>query len=87
MRISIDLDMEEPQKISPPASRTVEDRVREAIECIESGFDSQSDWSLLLRLYKALLSYKKENRASDRMVNLMEMIHPVLAKYGYHMEK
>lgn len=58
----------------------VEDQVREALECIDSGHDSAVEWSMINRLYRDLKSLKKPN---DRARNLMNMIQPVLEKFGY----
>ena len=59
----------------------LEDRVREALECIDSGYESGVEWSMINRLYRDLQSLKKP---TDRAKNLKKMIEPVLSKYGYH---
>lgn len=59
----------------------VEDRVKEALDCIDSGHDSKVEWSMINRLYRDLKALKKPN---DRARNLIKMIEPVLSKYGYH---
>lgn len=69
-----------PQKKEESTAPSVEDRVKEAIDCIDSGHDSRIEWSLLTRLYKDLSNLKKPN---DRARNLMKLIKPVLAKFGY----
>jgi hypothetical protein len=67
------------QKKEPEYS--VEDKVREALECIDSGHESGVEWSMINRLYSDLCKLKKPN---DRAKNLKKMIEPVLAKFGYH---
>ena len=57
----------------------VEEQVRQAIEMIDSGHDSYVEWKLLNKLAKELRS-----RKDARSKNLMEMIDPVLQKYGLH---
>ena len=59
----------------------LEDKVREALECIDSGYESGVEWAMINRLYSDL---KKLKKPSDRAENLMRMIEPVLAKFGYH---
>lgn len=59
---------------------SVEDKVKAALECIDSGYDSNVEWSMINRLYRDLKALKKPN---DRAKNLVNMIEPVLAKFGY----
>lgn len=85
MKILIALGMPEPQAESPakpkPAERlSIEDQVRDAIECVESGYRSDVEWVLLNKLYKDLRGRKQ----TPRIRNLLKMIQPVLSKFGYH---
>lgn len=59
---------------------SVEDKVREALDCIDSGNESAVEWSMVNRVYRDLKALKKP---SPRAKNLMGMIEPVLEKYGY----
>lgn len=59
----------------------VEDRVRDALENIDSGKESYRDWLFIKGLYDKLCSKEKPNK---RVINLIKMIEPILAKYGYH---
>lgn len=68
-----------PKKEEPEYS--VEDKVREALECIDSGHESGVEWAMINRLYADLCKLKKP---SKRALNLKKMIEPVLAKFGYH---
>lgn len=61
----------------PPMS--VEEQVRQAIDCIESGNDSYVEWKLLNKLADSLRNSKK-----PRAVAIMKMIDPVMSKYGMH---
>lgn len=65
----------------PEQKRPVEDKVREAIQLVDSGMDSQVEWILLNKLYKSLCELKKP---TERAMSLKKMIEPVLSKYGYH---
>jgi hypothetical protein len=58
---------------------SIEEEVRQAIEMIDSGHDSYVEWKLLNKLAREL-----RPRKDARSKNLMEMIDPVLQKYGMH---
>lgn len=81
LRLSILIDStpapgkEECKKLS------IEDQVHDALELINSGLDSQVDWIMINRLYQVLCEIKKK---TPRVTNLLNMIEPVLSKYGYH---
>lgn len=86
MKLSIMLEMGPPKEVAMPHKQdekapSVEQQVREAIECIESGHDSYTEWKLLNKLYGEL---RRKEKKSPRIKNLIEMIEPVLAKYGLH---
>lgn len=82
-RILVSIEMPEartpPEKKSPTC--TPEQRVRDAIELVESGYCSTREFLTLSKLYKALCARKEK---SPRVQNIISMIKPVLAKYGYH---
>lgn len=61
-----------------PKPIPVEDRVRDALELINSGHESHKEWLLINKLYKQL-----RGKSSPRAQNLCKMIKPVLAKFGY----
>lgn len=86
MQISINMCMPDPgdqQQRQPPDLQrpSVEDQIREALECIDSGHDSHVEWSLVNRLYRSLKALQRPNQ---RALGLISMIEPVLAHYGYH---
>lgn len=62
------------------APMSVEDKVRHAIDLVDSGYCSDVEWILLNRFLKTLYNKKQ----TPRVKNLIGMIEPVLAKYGYH---
>lgn len=82
MKVSIQLEMPRTvrEELRKSPCKSVEDRVREAIELIESGHDSRVEWHMLVGLYRQLASRKK----TERVRNLMSMIKPTLEKYGYY---
>lgn len=74
-------------EVAPPPERTekscgmsVEDKVRRALELVDSGHRSDVEWSMINRLYKSLLRAKK----SPRIQNLLKMLEPTMNKFGYY---
>lgn len=65
-------------KDQAPAAPTIEQKVRDALECIESGHDSVVEWKMINGLYAVLRKRKK----TARVKNLLEMIEPTLSRYG-----
>lgn len=57
-----------------------EEQIREAIERCESGYCSNVDWIMLNKTRDSLVKMKQ----NDRIKNLIDMIQPILNKYGYH---
>lgn len=82
--ISVMLQVGVPTHSTPtPAEKpqaSVESAVREALDCIDSGHDSHVEWNMIRRLYRELNKRKK----TPRITNLIQMMEPVLQKYGYH---
>lgn len=82
--VLVRIEMPEPvreERARPKSPKvSVEERVRDALECIESGHDSSVDWQFINKTYKQLCSLKQ----TPRVANLKKMIEPVLAHYGYH---
>lgn len=82
MRIMI--EMPEPQ--APSATQqalplSVEDKVKHALDMIDSSCKSDIEWLMINKLYKELCAVEKK---SPRIENLVAMIEPLLAKFGYH---
>lgn len=65
------------KKLPEPIS--VESRVRDMIDCIESGYDSSVEWIALNKFYDSI-----RGRKDGKAKNLIRMIEPVMAKYGQH---
>lgn len=61
------------------APTSVEDKVRDALDLINSGYVSRVEWSMINKLYESI-----KGRKDPRSQNLIKMIEPVLAKFGYH---
>lgn len=85
-RVQVLVEMPMPAPAPAPVKEkkpeySVEDKVREALECIDSGHDSGVEWSMINGIYRKLKSLKKP---SERARNLIEMIEATLSKYGYH---
>ena len=77
---SVEKTKNHPQPL-PPEDKiaSVEEEVKQAVEMIESGHDSLTEWKLLNKLCREL-SKRKDSRSK----NLMKMIEPVMSKYGMH---
>lgn len=78
MKLSISIEMpkmEEPRKDKP----SLEEKVRDCLECIESNEDSRKEWEFIRTLNNKLM---KKKRKGSRATNLLEMIAPVIEKYG-----
>ena len=81
MKLMLKLEMpKEPSPDKKQNIKSIEDTVREAIELVDSGYCSNVVWILLNKLYEKLCGMKK----TPRVQNIIGMIEPVLAKYGYH---
>ena len=85
IKVLVEIGMPEPDAAScaaPQAApqQTIEERVRNALDLIESGYCSHTEWLMINRLYKGL----QERKGNPRAEALMRMIEPTLAKYGYH---
>jgi hypothetical protein len=69
------------QPLQQPKYVSIEDKVRDALDCIELGVNSNVEWLMLSGLFRKLKEVENPNR---RIQNLIHMIEPVMSKYGYH---
>lgn len=82
VRIMLDVGLPtEPPQMPQAMPLSVEDRVRDALDCIDSGYKSDVEWIMINKLYKSLAPRRGTSRRID---NLLQMIEPIMAKYGYH---
>lgn len=82
IRLMIELEApKETQKEACPRP-TVEERVRDMVELCMDGSDNHAVHRHFITLRKTYESLSRID--SERARNLMRMIEPVLAKYGYH---
>lgn len=79
MKIVIEM-RQSPPKETKYKRKSIEQQVRECIECIECGNDSKVEWKLLNRTYAKLQKMRK----TPRVRNLIKMIEPILAKHGQY---
>lgn len=83
MRLHLMLELPPPvpqKQESEPTRMSLEDKVRDALELIDSGYESRVEWLMINKLYHELCKRKP----TPRVQNLKKMIKPVLAKFGYH---
>lgn len=66
-----------------PSKLSVEERIRDALDLIESGFDSHQEWILVNKVYRDLMGIPEDKR-SERVCSLIDMMDEVLKKYGIH---
>ena len=69
-----------PKKPEQPVKESIEDQVHNMLELIDSNVDSRQEWLVINRLYESLTACKQ----TPRVQNLIKLIEPRLAKYGYH---
>lgn len=60
---------------------SIEDQVRERIDRIDSGCGTHVDFLVLKRLQEAL---RQKSPCTTRIKNIMDMIEPVMRKFGYY---
>lgn len=58
---------------------SLESRVKDMIDCIESGHPSSREWIALNKFFGTL-----QGRKDSRSKRLLAMIEPIMAKYGQH---
>lgn len=87
MQLKLMIQMEPPALVQSqaqqPAQRSIEEEIRHALDCIESGHDSGVEWLMVCKIYKQLLSLEKP---SPKAKNILDLITPIMSKYGYHQE-
>jgi hypothetical protein len=81
-KIQIALETGHPEQTNREYTHaTLEEKVRDILLMIDAGgHDAHTEWEYIKKLYRKLQTSKQ----SPRVVNLREMIEPVLAKYGHH---
>lgn len=62
-----------------PRGIPLEEKVRDMIDCVESGEDSTTEWLTLNKLHGML-----SERSDKRSKALLKVIEPVMAKYGQY---
>lgn len=81
IRMIVEIDPPTPDQSSQyPCAPSVEDQVQHALELIDSGKKSDVEWIMINKMYRELRSRKP----TPRIQNLIDMIEPVIAKFGYH---
>lgn len=81
LQILVEMPHPAPEKTEKaPVGLSIEDKVRDALDCIDSGYDSRVEWLMINKLYSEL----QKRKQTPRVQNLRKMIEPVLAKFGYH---
>lgn len=79
IKISVSLAMPT-EKSKYPQPPSAEQQIREALDLIDTGCESYVEWKMINKAYKQLLTLPR----NEKNQNLINMIEPVLAKFGYH---
>ncbi len=80
MKLSIQIEMpKHTEEKKKPSGPTLEEKVRECLECIESNEDSMQEWEFIRKLNNKLMRREKKGKRVD---NLLRMMTPVIEKYG-----
>lgn len=80
-QIKLTIEMPEPGPIQHAEKLSIEDEIRDCLDCIMSGHDSKREWKVVNKVYREL---KAKSNPSKRVQDLIAMIDPVLNKFGYH---
>ena len=81
IRISLLLQTQPPETSAPrpdECKTTLEQNVKDAILMVDSHHDCPMEWDYIQRVWDKLQTIKE----TPRIRNLLDMIHPVMAKYG-----
>lgn len=71
--------MPKPDNEAKSSRMSLEEKVRECLECIESAEESRKQWEFIRNLHNKLM---KKKRKGSRAHNLLKMMAPVIEKYG-----
>lgn len=84
-KIQLLLNLESP----PPSSGdentrplSLEEKVEDALDMIESGHESCNEWSFVISLWKKLQHRKKHGNLSRRAEALLHMMAPTINRHG-----
>lgn len=78
-KITVLIDAVPPREATKPKGPSVEERVQDAIDLIDSGHESRSEWEFLRRVNNYLM---KKPKLSDREKNVLALIQPCMKKHG-----
>jgi hypothetical protein len=82
MKIQIMMDMGVPPKGQQEEHECLEERVESCCELIESAHESREEWDFIRSLNNKLVRLKRANKLNDRGHKILEMIAPIINKYG-----
>ena len=81
IRISLLLQTQPPEQTAPEykdCKASLEQNVKDALLQVDSHRDCPMEWDYIQRVWDKLQTLKE----TPRIRNLLDMIHPVMAKYG-----
>lgn len=68
-----------PEKTAKSRGPSVEERIQDALDMIDSGHESRSDWEFIRRVNNCLM---KKPKLSTREKDILAMIQPCIKKHG-----
>lgn len=80
--IMIEVHQEPPAPTSTKTGITLEQKVRDALEIVDSGHKSDMEWAYLKKIYKAL-----RQNTDMRSKEICKMIEPVFQKYDIYVAR
>lgn len=82
--VSVGLDMPKTRCAKEEGKLSIEERVRDAIDMVESGHESRRDWEFLRRLNNAIMKKYNCGKCNERMLNILMTLQPIMEKYGQY---
>lgn len=76
-----DLPMPSKEKCCESRGPSIEEQVRERIDRIDNGCGTHVDFLVLKKLQESL---RQRQPCTPRVQNIMDMIEPVMRKFGYY---
>lgn len=81
-RITIQLTMPEPDTSREQARPNQIEKIREALELIESGHQSRREWAYLKAIWRKLLTLAQHGKLGERGWDAAALIYPCMERYA-----
>lgn len=86
-RISVMVDIGMPDPGTPatqvaPRECSPEESIRRALDLVESGHESATEWNMIRNLNNKLMRKYRRGTISPRELSVLRMMQPIIEKYG-----